>query len=67
MPDADAYAYLPRGLSEDESSHYVGLSPNTFREEVKNGILTPNEVREVEGWKPRQDGDGLGNEPVANY
>ncbi len=39
MPDADAHIYLPRGLSEDESAHYVGLCPNSFRKEVKNGRL----------------------------
>ena len=26
---------------------------------VKNGILAPNEVRQVEGWNPRPDGDTL--------
>lgn len=26
---------------------------------VKNGILTPNEVREVEGWNPSENGDAL--------
>lgn len=28
---------------------------------VRNNILTPNEVREVEGWNPRADGDQLGD------
>lgn len=31
---------------------------------VKNGILTPNEVRTVEGWNSRDDGDALGSVPV---
>ncbi len=39
MPDADAHIYLPRGLSEDESAHYVGVSPNTFKKQVQNGRL----------------------------
>ena len=29
---------------------------------VKNGILTANEVREVEGWNPRTDGEALTEE-----
>ena len=39
MPDADAHVYLPRGLPLEEAAHYVGLSPNTFTEEVKSGRL----------------------------
>ena len=26
---------------------------------VENGILTPNEIRESEGWNPRNDGNQL--------
>jgi phage portal protein BeeE len=33
---------------------------------VKNRILTPNEVREVEGWNPRPDGDGFSQEATGN-
>lgn len=29
---------------------------------VKNQILTPNEIRNTEGWNPREGGDGFGNE-----
>lgn len=29
---------------------------------VKNQILTPNEIRNSEGWNPREGGDGFGNE-----
>lgn len=32
---------------------------------VVNGILTPNEIREVEGWNPRPDGDALRQAPAA--
>jgi len=28
---------------------------------VRNGILTPNEIREREGWNPRDDGNDLAN------
>ncbi len=32
---------------------------------VKNGILTPNEVRTVEGWNRHDDGDALASVPVG--
>jgi HK97 family phage portal protein len=32
---------------------------------VDSGILTPNEVREQEGWSPRTDGEGLRTKPAA--
>jgi HK97 family phage portal protein len=32
---------------------------------VDSGILTPNEVREQEGWNPRPDGEGLKSKPAA--
>jgi len=34
---------------------------------VKNKILTPNEVREVEGWNPRPDGDGFGGSTEGDH
>ncbi len=37
MAHADAHIYLPRGLSLDEAAHYWGLSPNSFKVEVKAG------------------------------
>ena len=33
---------------------------------VSCGILTPNEVRDEEGWNPRQDGDGLKKSASTN-
>lgn len=33
------FAYPPRGLCLEEAAAYVGVSPNTFAEEVKNRRL----------------------------
>ena len=39
LPDRIPRDDRPRGLSLDESADYVGVSPNTFTEEVKNKRL----------------------------
>lgn len=52
----------PRQIEFDLSGLLRGDPETRWRSHeiaVRNGILTPNEVREIEGWKPRPGGDEL--------
>ncbi len=50
-------------------SHHTGDPETRWKSHeiaIKNGILVPKEVRVVEGWNPRPDGDRLANAAPGN-
>lgn len=38
-PDADRYAYPPRGLDRDSAARYLGITPTAFDDAVRFGTL----------------------------